>query len=95
MSSEDDGEDGLIALVIDNGSGTIHAGFASEETPCAVFPSIVGRQRYPGSIFDSVDCSVSQWTDHRAIAKPVVKSIQHFAVKDKVTLHRPTHMTRT
>jgi len=34
-------------LVIDNGSGTIKAGFAGDEAPRAVFPSIVGRPR-PG-----------------------------------------------
>ena len=34
------------ALVIDNGSGTCKAGFAGDEAPHAVFPSIVGRPRY-------------------------------------------------
>lgn len=31
------------ALVIDNGSGMCKAGFANEEAPRVVFPSIVGR----------------------------------------------------
>ena len=33
-------------VVIDNGSGMVKAGFAGEETPRAVFPSIVGRPKY-------------------------------------------------
>ncbi|XZN91572.1 MAG: actin [Microcoleus sp.] len=35
-------------LVIDNGSGTIKAGFAGDDTPRAVFPCIVGRPRHQG-----------------------------------------------
>ncbi|KAM9966887.1 hypothetical protein ACTFIR_007122 [Dictyostelium discoideum] len=34
------------ALVIDNGSGISKAGFAGDDAPRAIFPSIVGRQRY-------------------------------------------------
>ncbi|CAK5029191.1 unnamed protein product [Meloidogyne enterolobii] len=33
----------VVALVIDNGSGMCKAGFAGEDAPRAVFPSIVGR----------------------------------------------------
>merc|ERR1712236_81257 len=36
------------ALVIDNGSGLVKGGFAGDDAPRAVFPSIVGRPRYPG-----------------------------------------------
>jgi actin len=32
-------------IIIDNGSGMIKAGFAGDEAPRAVFPSIVGRPR--------------------------------------------------
>jgi actin-related protein len=35
-------------LVIDNGSGTIKAGFAGDDFPRAVFPSFVGRPRHSG-----------------------------------------------
>ena len=37
------GADEHLRIVIDNGSGTTKAGFASVHTPCSVFPSIVGR----------------------------------------------------
>ncbi|XP_078491727.1 actin, cytoplasmic [Ciona intestinalis] len=36
------------ALVFDNGSDTLKAGFASDEAPRTVFPSIVGRPRQRG-----------------------------------------------
>jgi len=36
------------ALVVDNGSGMCKAGFAGDDAPRAVFPSIIGRPRHPG-----------------------------------------------
>jgi len=36
------------ALVVDNGSGMVKAGFAGDDAPRAVFPSIVGRPRHQG-----------------------------------------------
>ena len=39
-------EDEVQALVIDNGSGMCKAGFAGDDAPRAVFPSIVGRPRH-------------------------------------------------
>ncbi|KAG7669577.1 hypothetical protein KSW81_007728 [Nannochloris sp. 'desiccata'] len=42
-------EDGEIsAIVCDNGSGMVKAGFAGDDAPRAVFPSIVGRPRHQG-----------------------------------------------
>ena len=37
-----EGED-IQALVVDNGSGMCKAGFAGDDAPRGVFPSIVGR----------------------------------------------------
>ncbi|XP_033122758.1 actin, cytoplasmic-like isoform X4 [Anneissia japonica] len=34
------------AIVIDNGSGMIKAGFAGDDTPRSVFPAVVGRPRH-------------------------------------------------
>lgn len=39
-------EELVAALVIDNGSGMCRAGFAGDDDPKAVFPSIVGRPRH-------------------------------------------------
>ena len=39
-------DDEVTALVCDNGSGMCKAGFAGDDAPRAVFPSIVGRPRH-------------------------------------------------
>ena len=39
----------VAALVCDNGSGMCKAGFAGDDAPRAVFPSIVGRPRHQGN----------------------------------------------
>jgi len=36
-------DDEVFAIVIDNGSGMCKAGFANDDEPKAVFPTIVGR----------------------------------------------------
>ena len=41
-------DDEAAACVIDNGSGMMKAGFAGDDAPRAVFPSIVGRPRHQG-----------------------------------------------
>ena len=41
-------EEETQALVIDNGSGMCKAGFAGDDAPRAVFPSIIGRPKHPG-----------------------------------------------
>jgi actin-related protein len=43
-------EEEVAALVIDNGSGMCKAGFAGDDAPRAVFPSIVGRPRHHGIV---------------------------------------------
>jgi len=47
MASDDEDEE-VQALVVDNGSGMCKAGFAGDDAPRAVFPSIVGRPRHKG-----------------------------------------------
>jgi actin-related protein len=39
-------DDELNAIVIDNGSGMVKAGFSGEDAPRAVFPAVVGRPHY-------------------------------------------------
>ena len=41
-------DDDVQALVVDNGSGMCKAGFAGDDAPRAIFPSIVGRPRHRG-----------------------------------------------
>lgn len=47
------GDDDVAALVVDNGSGMCKAGFAGDDAPRAVFPSIVGRPRHQVSNHNS------------------------------------------
>lgn len=47
----------VAALVVDNGSGMCKAGFAGDDAPRAVFPSIVGRPRH----------QVIQYVPHRSV----------------------------
>lgn len=42
----------LQPLVVDNGSGMVKAGFAGDDAPRCVFPSIVGRKLI--SILDAI-----------------------------------------
>jgi len=46
-SGSEEGEE-QQALVVDNGSGMVKAGFAGDDAPRAVFPSIVGRPKHQG-----------------------------------------------
>ena len=39
-------DEDAAALVVDNGSGMCKAGFAGDDAPRAVFPSVVGRPRH-------------------------------------------------
>jgi actin beta/gamma 1 len=43
-------DDEVAALVVDNGSGMCKAGFAGDDAPRAVFPSIVGRPKHRGTM---------------------------------------------
>jgi actin-related protein len=52
-------ESEYLALVVDNGSGMVKAGFAGDDAPKAVFPSIVGCPR-----FESVMAGVSHKTSY-------------------------------
>ena len=41
-------KEGVAAIVIDNGSGLLKAGFAGDDKPRAVFPSMIGCPRHQG-----------------------------------------------
>jgi len=50
MSSGSEEAEGGSALVVDNGSGMVKSGFAGDDAPRAVFPSIVGRAKHQASM---------------------------------------------
>lgn len=54
-------DDDVQALVVDNGSGMCKAGFAGDDAPRAVFPSIVGRPRHQVRVKGSIMKVVLPW----------------------------------
>lgn len=63
MRSVDEDESGdnscrSVAVVIDNGTDSIKAGFAGEDAPCSVFPSVVGRPKIKIPALPMKECYV-------------------------------------
>lgn len=56
-------DDETTALVCDNGSGLVKAGFAGDDAPRAVFPSIVGRPRHQVGL-QSMFYNIAYWKMH-------------------------------
>ena len=56
-------DEDVAALVVDNGSGMCKAGFAGDDAPRAVFPSIVGRPRH----------QVKFWASKRMVVLEIIK----------------------
>uniref|UniRef100_F6R9F4 Actin, cytoplasmic 1 n=1 Tax=Monodelphis domestica TaxID=13616 RepID=F6R9F4_MONDO len=55
-------DDDIAALVVDNGSGMCKAGFAGDDAPRAVFPSIVGLPRHQGVMVGMESCGIHETT---------------------------------
>lgn len=53
-------EEEVTAIVIDNGSGSIKAGFAGDDVPRSVFPTTVGRLRTPSIMHDQKEVYVGE-----------------------------------
>lgn len=49
------------AIVIDNGSGMVKAGFAGDDAPCCVFPSIIGTAKYKNTMNVDVDMDINKF----------------------------------
>ena len=45
------------AVVIDNGSGVCKAGFAGDDMPISILPSIIGRPSYPNVMMMTDKCN--------------------------------------
>ena len=54
-------DEDTAALVVDNGSGMCKAGFAGDDAPRAVFPSIVGRPRHQVCIMITMPDKTNIW----------------------------------
>ena len=53
----------VAALVVDNGSGMCKAGFAGDDAPRTVFPSIVGRPKHKGVMVGMYAIQISNHFD--------------------------------
>jgi actin-related protein len=72
------------ALVIDNGSGMVKAGFSGEDGPRCVFPSIVGRPKNAGVIvgIDAKDVYIGDEANAKRGVLKLEYPIEHGIVKD-------------
>nr|AIK25770.1 actin I [Uroleptopsis citrina] len=81
--------------VIDNGSGVVKAGFAGEDAPRAIFPSIVGRPKNPGIIV-GVEAKDEYIGDEAQQKRGVLKieyPIEHGIVKNWDDMEKIWHHT--
>ncbi len=71
-------------IVCDNGSGVVKAGFSNEETPRAIFPSIIGRPKHTGGLV-GLEPKAFYIGDEAQARRGVLKikyPIEHGIVKD-------------
>ncbi|XP_020561954.1 actin, cytoplasmic 3-like [Oryzias latipes] len=86
-------EDKVSALVVDIGSGMCKAGFAGDDAPQAVFPSIVGRPRHQGVMVGLRDSYVGDEAQSNRSLLTLKYPIEHGIVTNWADMQKIWHHT--
>jgi len=63
------------AIVIDNGSGMVKAGYAGDDAPCSVFPSVIGKTRFQAAMAQVNEQKI--YVGHAAVSKKGMLTLEY------------------